>query len=87
MMDEIKRLRTEIDEIDETIVELLEKRLLVVKKIGKLKYNANMGLTDLNREKEIFKKHSKSSLDTDFVNELFELIIKYCKGEEQKTRR
>ena len=87
MMDEIKILRGEIDEIDETIVELLEKRLIVVKKIGKLKYDVDMDLTDLNREKEIFKKHSRSSLDTDFVIELFELIIKYCKGEEQKTRR
>ena len=46
-------LRQAIDEIDETILDLINQRLSLAKQIGDFKKQGGIQITDRNREKEI----------------------------------
>ncbi|WP_290456773.1 chorismate mutase, partial [Helicobacter rodentium] len=60
---DLQRFRTEIDSIDDTILELLEKRMEIVKRIGKAKLQNNAPIYRPEREKEILDRlTSKGSL-------------------------
>jgi chorismate mutase len=68
--------RKKIDKIDKEIINLLEKRFDIAKKMGEYKRKNNIPLVDKKREEEIFQtrvKHSKFS--PDFTKKLFKLII------------
>ena len=53
MTNEIKELRKELDSLDDTIAELILKRIETGKKIVKLKKEAGISKDDPEREKEI----------------------------------
>ena len=53
MNNEIKKLRQELDSLDDQIAELVSKRIKVGKKIVKLKQEAGLSKDDPNREREI----------------------------------
>ncbi len=57
---EINTLRNSIDDIDEKIVNLLNERLLVGKKIGRIKESGGNIVLDANREKKSNGKIIKS---------------------------
>lgn len=67
-MKNIKDLRKQIDEIDESIVTLLAKRMERVKKIGQLKKKNNIPALDESRFKKVIK--SKKG----FVKKIWEII-------------
>ena len=73
-MDEIQKIRTEIDRIDTEIIDLLRQRGKNVSKIGKLKASKKLSITDLEREKEVI-----SRLDSDYERNIFQKIIKESK--------
>lgn len=79
----IKELRGKIDRIDRKIIRLLEKRVEVAGRIGKIKKRNGLKISDIGREKEIIKNVSNSGIDKNFVKKLFGLIIEYCKDEEK----
>jgi len=84
-MPEVKALRERIDKIDREIVKLLEKRIGIVKEIGRLKRDTGAEIFDPEREREVLKNVSNSTkLDKKFVRDLFRSIIEYCKNEEEK---
>jgi len=63
---ELRKLREEIDKIDDTIVELLNNRGKIVAMIGDLKDSLNMKVFQPHREKEIIERlKNKSSLFRD----------------------
>ncbi len=72
-------LRGQIDEIDQKIVELLGKRMVLVKEIGQLKETTGSEIQDEEREKEIKKRlkdiAEKEGLDEEFVNHLYTHIF------------
>lgn len=51
-MDELVKLRQEIDKIDSKLLELISKRLLVVKKVGEYKNRIGRPVKDPKREEE-----------------------------------
>ncbi len=55
-MENLEKLRKEIDDIDKSIVELLNKRALLAKKIGNVKKENVLEVIDFSREREVFKK-------------------------------
>lgn len=60
---DLQKFRTEIDSIDDAILELLEKRMEIVKHIGKAKLQNNAPIYRPEREKEILDRlTSKGSL-------------------------
>jgi len=71
--------RKQIDQIDNQIVELLGKRMDLVKEIGKLKKESALGITDEEREKEIRARlktlAEENGLSDEFVNHLFTHIF------------
>ena len=56
MESKLKRLREEIDSIDNQILTLLNKRMQIVRKVGELKNNTNSPIYRPEREKEIIKR-------------------------------
>ncbi|MFU8785817.1 MAG: chorismate mutase [Candidatus Izemoplasmataceae bacterium] len=55
-MEKIDQLRKEIDLIDESLMNLLEKRFNYVLKIGELKKQSSVHVLDQNREQIILNK-------------------------------
>jgi len=80
-MEEIEKLRGEVDAIDEKIVKLLKRRFKIVKEIGEHKNKSGVNIEDIAREKEVLRNYLKSSagLDKEFMRELANLILKYSK--------
>jgi len=63
-------LRREIDEIDEQLVMLFEKRMELVRKIGDIKRQKGMEITDSQREEYVIKKALEKLNDKGLSEEL-----------------
>ncbi len=75
----MKDFRKQIDQIDEKIVNLLGKRMILVKEIAKFKRAEGLPVKDSGREDELrirlkilAKKHG---LDPEFVNHLYNHVF------------
>jgi len=68
IMKNIEDLRKQIDEIDESIVTLLAKRMKIVKEVGVFKKKNNLPPLDNKRWKEIIKTKKG------FVKKIWEII-------------
>ncbi len=69
--ENIKKVRKEIDKLDSTIVELLNKRKNLIILINKYKEKHNLSILDKKREKEILKK-----LPNKYEQNIFKKILK-----------
>jgi chorismate mutase len=79
-VEELADLRKKIDKIDKTIIENLIKRFDVVKKIGKEKKKLKIGITDTEREKEIFENIFRiSKRYKNEINKIYRTIVKESK--------
>ncbi len=71
-------LRSQIDIIDHDILDVLEKRMTVVEKIGRLKKEKNISILQTKRWDEILTKKLKESpkkgLNAEFILKIFEAI-------------
>ena len=79
---EIEAHRAKIDEIDQQIVALLNKRAGHSLVIRGLKPGARMGLYDPKREEEIFARvnsHNEGPLYNENLREIYEAILKVMK--------
>jgi len=76
--NEIIEFRSEITQEDEEIIRLLQERMHISEKIGKIKRDKNTVILQSNRWEELLKinleKAIKANLSQDFSNELFKLI-------------
>lgn len=86
---QLKKLRRQIDQIDNQIVSLLSQRLVLVEKIAHLKTSIDLGIEDKEREKEVLeninKKAEKFNLSTKFIGKVFKLIIRESKRVEKNN--
>jgi len=73
----MERLRNQIDKIDDNLVDLLEKRKSIVKKIWQIKKQQKLPLIDLKREREIINKAKKraKTLNKKELEKLFKEVI------------
>jgi len=71
---ELVELRIEINEIDEKIIELFNKRMQVVKEVAKYKIANDMQVLDESREEFIIKKYTDNVNDSELKNEIGEFI-------------
>jgi len=70
-------LRARIDELDNEVLELLEERLSLATDVADSKIEAGIELIQKNREDQlIVSRQNHTSLNPEFVEELFRLIIK-----------
>ncbi len=77
---ELKKLRAEIDSVDEALIEALHLRMEVVKRIGEIKKKASMAPEQPGRWQEVMKNRldlaKKKGLSTALVTEIFDCIHK-----------
>ena len=73
-MKELKILRNEIDQIDDEIIKLLEKRFNISLKIGEIKKIYNLPIQDVNREKELITKNSNKIKNKEFLNAYLNIL-------------
>lgn len=73
-MEDLKALRTLINEIDEGLVDLFIKRMEVVHKVAKYKIENSMEVLDRGREEQIINKHLSNIADTNAKAELHEFL-------------
>ena len=85
MDDKISRLRGRIDEIDETLLELLNERAGIARKVGEEKKTGVIYRPE--REAQVHRRlHSKNSgpLSNEGVSHLFTEIISACRAQEER---
>jgi chorismate mutase len=71
-------VRQAIDEIDETILDLINQRLSLAKQIGDFKKQGGIQITDSEREKEILNRlleKNKGPLGADGLRNIFAAMI------------
>ncbi len=78
-MDELEKLRKEIDQIDSKVAKYLKKRLETIEKIRKFKKKSNLNIQDTKRETEIMSK-----LETDYEKNIFKEILKQSRKVQQE---
>ena len=78
-MDELKKLRKKIDQIDSEIAKYLRKRLETIEKIRKFKKNSSLDIRDPKRETEIISK-----LETNYEKNIFKEILKQSRNVQQE---
>jgi len=77
--EKLKKYREEINKIDKAMVDLLNKRAVVVMKIKKLKEDKNVPLYDAKREEELINnivEYNKGPLYNDNIIQIFESILR-----------
>ena len=79
----MKESRKKIQELDFILLELLAQRFRLAKEIGELKRTQSLQIKDEEREGELLEKIQEKArelqLSPEFVNELYELILKESK--------
>lgn len=76
--DALNRLRQRIEELDASLLRLLNQRAEVSAEIGKLKVKNGLNIYDHRREEEVFKylaRHNRGPLNTSEVSRIFGEII------------
>ena len=79
-IQELKRLRKKVDEIDDEIISMLGKRQSMVKSIGKIKKCNGVNILSAARERQILKrillKGEKNKIDLEFIHRVYRVIFK-----------
>lgn len=87
-MDDLNKLRDEIDYIDKRLVELFEKRMETVLKIAEYKKERHVPIFNGNREEQVIKKNTsyvKDEYFKSFVGDFFNSIMEISREiQEQK---
>jgi chorismate mutase len=78
-MNEIEKLREQIDAVDSEIVKLLNRRIEIVLKIGDRKAADSLPVEDLSREEEIISRLKTGNLSDEFLKEIYRIIFCYSK--------
>ncbi|MEA2015271.1 MAG: chorismate mutase [Actinomycetota bacterium] len=77
--EKLEKYREEINKIDKDMVDLLNKRAVVVMKIKKLKEDKNVPLYDAKREEALINnivEYNKGPLYNDNIIQIFESILR-----------
>ena len=76
----LKKLRKDIDDIDQNLVLLLAKRISLIKKVYEFKQKNKIKLFDKKREKQILTEQSrlanKLKINKKLVSDVFKRILK-----------
>lgn len=78
-MNELDSLRVKIEEVDQEILLLFEKRMEIIRKISQYKKLHNVAVVDLDRETTLINKYSKSLKNKDLSIYYHELLATFLK--------
>lgn len=80
-MEKLLKLRKKIDQIDQKLSQLLEKRLAIIEAIREIKKADKKPIIDKSREKEILDK-----VQTKYQKEIFKKIIEQGRKVQKEPR-
>ncbi len=86
-MTDLKRLRKEIDEIDENLVRLLERRMDIARQVGEYKEANGLPVLDRKREDEIIQSRVNMLSDPSLketVTGIFTLLMRYSRMHQRR---
>lgn len=90
-MDKLEKYRKKIDMVDDGILKMLNRRMLIVKRIGRYKRENNIEIVDEKRWGKVMKKikklAEKQDLDLDMVESIWNEIHKAAIELEKKKNR
>ena len=87
-MRDIKDLRLEINEIDEKLTKLLERRMSVARGVGEYKKSVGMPIFDSVREEEVLNRNTDRVENEElkpYVREIFQDIMNVSKEYQKKV--
>ena len=82
-MKTLEESRIEIDEIDNKIIELYEKRMKVVKDVINYKIENNIPILDANRESSMLNKNLKKIKNEEFKKYYEDVLKGYLKASKE----
>lgn len=74
MEESLKSIRDQIDEVDQAMMTLFEKRLDLIGKVSEYKYNNNEKIFDPEREAQVVEKNVKRIKNKDYITYYTEFI-------------
>ncbi len=77
-LDDLVRCRSQIDDLDERILELLNQRTLIVEEIGRIKQHLHLAVYEPKREDQVFAHvltRNRGPIPPESVKRIFERII------------
>ena len=82
----IEELRCEIDEIDDKLLELFERRMAAVKEIGQYKKEKMLPVKDAQREMVVLSRLCEKAQPqlSQYVSELFQLLFEMSGNYQNK---
>lgn len=90
MNDDLKKLRQQIDTADDELLQILARRVDIVRQVGLLKKANNMASLDEKRWRELLEsnllKAGSLNLSGDFIRKLYNLIHEYSLEIETKNK-
>ena len=83
----LEQLRSEIDRLDDRLLELLNQRAGLARRIGRLKEESGRDVYDPGREALVLARLGAASsvLPPHSVREIFEAVIRACRGLQEKN--
>jgi len=79
----VEHFREKIDRVDGRILELIEERVDIARKIGTIKRKKGLPIVDQEREQKILSNVTgKTRLNKQFVKQIFREIMEYCRENE-----
>lgn len=81
-MDELTKLRKQIDQIDDQIIAALAERVKICKAIGQAKKDQGKPVKDTRREKKVYKRIKEKAisvkLNPEQIERLYHEIVDMC---------
>ena len=86
-MTDLNDIRVQIDEVDNKLLELLAKRLELVRKVGQYKKEHNLPIKDPAREEQIleslYEKGIQFKLPKEFIKKIWRSLFEQAYKEEE----
>ncbi len=87
---DLDELRTEIEDIDREIVELIARRTYVADTIADVKAERDLPTTDESQEERVMERAARNAerfeVDANLVKAVFRLLIELNKAEQRSSR-
>jgi chorismate mutase len=90
-LENVKRLRKRIDEVDEQILRFLSERAKICELMGSMKKDHGMPIKDAYRENEVYaharEKAAELALDPVQVESVYRQIINMCNAVQESKEK
>ncbi len=82
--NELNKLRKEINLVDESLLNILEKRFEIIDRVALFKSKQNLPIENRQRESEIIEtlERKNTKLDPNLIKDILKIIFNYSKDKQ-----